>query len=505
MKSEREKTRAGRTGTLNSVFWALLIITTLLRLVYALSMPLTGDEAYFWEWARHPALSYYDHPPLAGWILVLTTSIFGSTAAGIRIAAVIAMTGIILIIRQTSREISGSLKKANLTGLLAMGVPFLAAAGILFSTDTPLVFAGALGGYLFYRAVERGSARAWLGLGLCMGAAIMSKFLGASLLAASFGYLMISPRHRQHLRTPGPYKALLVAVISFLPALYWNASNKWATFVFNFSARHKTPGLTLTHTADYLAGQAIAMSPLVLIFAIASLFLYFPSRPNRNDAMDIPAFFAFIPLFGFLIISFTTRVGAHWPGVGYPMLVVAVSGCLLSKGKAGIRFVSTTGIAWFTTFALLSIPLAVKYLPQDWTYPLRPEKVSSAQLKKMTVSTEVVGKRIRRELQGLEADGPAFLFTKSYALSSLIAFYTPGQPEVTVLGSGSVHGRNHLLWFNPSEHIGENALFASYRSFGEESASLMDRFKRVEVLSDSGSKAGQEMTLVKCYGYNGVR
>lgn len=505
MKPERETTNAGRPGTLNSVFWALLIITTLLRLAYALGMPLTGDEAYFWEWARHPALSYYDHPPLAGWILILTTSILGSTVAGIRITAVLAMTGIVVIVRQTALEISGSTRQANLTGLLSMGIPFLAVTGILYSTDTPLVFAGALGGYLFYRAVEKGSDRAWLGLGLCMGAAIMSKFLGAALLAACFGYLILSSPHRHHLRTFGPYKAAIVALISFLPALYWNASHGWATFIFNFSSRHKAPIFTLKHTADYLAGQAIAMSPLVLVFAIASMFVYFPSRSRKGDALDIPAFFALVPLAGFLLISFTTKVGAHWPGVGYPMLAVAVSGYLLSDGRAGLRFVLTSAAAWITVLALLAIPLAVRYLPQEWKYPLRPERFNSAQLKKMTVSTDVIGRKIGLELGKMKADGPVFLFTKSYALSSLIAFYTPGQPEVTVLGTGSVHGRNHLLWFDPADHIGENALFASYRSFEEERAFLKERFGSVEVVSDSGSDPEQSLTIVKSYGYNGIR
>ena len=58
-----------RKSRLSVLFWSILGITTLIRLVYALKLPLTGDEAYFWEWERHPALGYYDHPPMAGWIL----------------------------------------------------------------------------------------------------------------------------------------------------------------------------------------------------------------------------------------------------------------------------------------------------------------------------------------------------------------------------------------------------------------------------------------------------
>ena len=32
---------------------------------------MTGDEAYFVLWGRHPDLGFYDHPPMVGWLLAL--------------------------------------------------------------------------------------------------------------------------------------------------------------------------------------------------------------------------------------------------------------------------------------------------------------------------------------------------------------------------------------------------------------------------------------------------
>jgi len=487
-------------------FWIVLGITTVIRLIYALKVPLTGDEAYFWEWARHPALSYYDHPPLAGWILVITTAIFGSTVAGVRIAAVLAMSAVFIVIRKMTFEISGSAQTASLAGLLAMGIPLLEVSGILYSTDTPLILAGAVGGYFFYRAVEHGSDIAWWGLGISMGAAVMSKFLGAALPASFAGYLLLSPAHRHYLRRPGPYVAVAVTGVSFLPALVWNAANGWATFVFNFSARLKTPGINLTNTLDYVIGQAVAMSPVVLFFAIPALYIFFPSRVKRENSFDIPAFFALVPLAGFLAVSLTNKVGAHWPGVGFPMLAVALSGYLLKNSRINPRFILTAVTAWATTVALLSLPFAIRFIPEEWNYPLRPEKFNASQLKKIAFSPEETGKEIALFFEELKTQGPAFLFTKSYALSSLIAFYTTGQPDVTVLGSGSVHGRNHLFWFDPEDHIGENALFVSYRSFEDEKTSLKERFERLEIVSDSAAVPdGASLTIVKAYGFNGKR
>ena len=41
------------------------------------------DEAYYWMWGQHPALSYYDHPPLNSWLLSLSSAVFGSIVWGL--------------------------------------------------------------------------------------------------------------------------------------------------------------------------------------------------------------------------------------------------------------------------------------------------------------------------------------------------------------------------------------------------------------------------------------
>ena len=47
---------------------ALLIgVAPLVRLIAASSTGLSDTEAYYAQWARVPALSYYDHPPLVAW------------------------------------------------------------------------------------------------------------------------------------------------------------------------------------------------------------------------------------------------------------------------------------------------------------------------------------------------------------------------------------------------------------------------------------------------------
>lgn len=417
-----------------ALFWSLLIITTGIRLVYAVVLPLTGDEAYFWEWARHPALSYYDHPPMAAWVMWPLLRLFGNTQFAVRMGAVFGIPLVILITRRLTLFISGSLKTANLTAVLAMGIPLLEVGGLIYTTDTPLVLAGAIGGYLFFLAVVRNRKNAWWGLGFCFAFAILSKFLGVGLIVACFGYLLLSPRYRFHLRKPGPYIALGVGTLGLVPILIWNASHNWATFVFNFSSRQAPLAPGFGHMADYLAGQALALSPVVFLLAFPALAVCLP--PGRNTVTarwEIPAFLALVPLGGFLAISVLTKVDPQWTGIGVPFLAIAVGGFLLREGKVGGYYIGTTVTAWTISLLIFLIPILPLTFPANWKSPIRPDKIKISDLKLLTASPSEKGAEIAANLKEMEKEGPTFVFSRSYALSSLAAFYTPDNPEVTVL------------------------------------------------------------------------
>jgi dolichol-phosphate mannosyltransferase len=499
-------TAMGKKSSISVIFWTVLGITTLMRLTYALKLPLTGDEAYFWEWGRHPALGYYDHPPVAGWILWFTRQIFGDTVGAVRIPAVLAGTMVVTVIHRFTLDITGSRKWAALTGLLAIGIPVLSAFGVIYSTDTPVLAAGTLGGYFFHRAVNRGNDRAWIWTGICFAIVLGSKFLGVPLLGAAALYLLLNPGARGHLKTPGPYAAAALSLLGFIPVIIWNASNEWATFAFNFTTRHSSSSFSLKSVLDYLAGQALGLSPMVFLLAIPILAASIPVwREGGEKGRRLAAFFALAPLGGFLLLSPVTKVGVHWPAVAVPFLAVALGAKLSAAPTSKKTYFATAATAWSITIVLFLIPLVPYLLPADWAYPLRPEKINTAQLRKIMGSPVESGKMVGAVLEEMEQEGELFAFTRSYALSSLMAFYTPAHPEVTVLGKGSVHGRNHLLWFNPTDHTGKNALFVSYKPVPSETDFLKQRFDSLTTVVDSGGPEGSLISVVKCYGYKGIR
>src|ERR1700687_5778091 len=68
-----ETTRPGVSSRAWLKVVLLLVLVSLIRAVTIKSLPLTGDEAYYWQWSRHLAMGYHDHPPLVGWLIWLVS------------------------------------------------------------------------------------------------------------------------------------------------------------------------------------------------------------------------------------------------------------------------------------------------------------------------------------------------------------------------------------------------------------------------------------------------
>ncbi len=126
------------TDKTNKSVMALLLGGLLFRVVVAIWLYPGFDEAYYFLYTQHPALSYFDHPPL----VALTTG-FGPWLTGevsqftIRLGSLILHTGALVLLYLTSARLFSTLA-ATLTLAIATFVPiFLVAFGVLTLPDNP--------------------------------------------------------------------------------------------------------------------------------------------------------------------------------------------------------------------------------------------------------------------------------------------------------------------------------------------------------------------------------
>src|SRR4030067_1633437 len=67
-------------------FWVLNFGFLFFRLLYVSLPQLAPQEAYYWNYSRHLALSYFDHPPLHAWLIYLSTQL-GTSEFTVRLFA----------------------------------------------------------------------------------------------------------------------------------------------------------------------------------------------------------------------------------------------------------------------------------------------------------------------------------------------------------------------------------------------------------------------------------
>ena len=152
----------------------LIIAMTLWRLGAAALLPVTQDEAYYFDWARTLAWGYFDHPPGVA-VLGLGTRLEPASALAARLGGLLAGALTLVVLARLYFN-SGLVRRDDLT--LALVLVFASVAGlvggIITTPDTALALAWALALHEAERALA-GDRRRWLTVGLAVGLGLLGK------------------------------------------------------------------------------------------------------------------------------------------------------------------------------------------------------------------------------------------------------------------------------------------------------------------------------------------
>jgi hypothetical protein len=214
---------------------ALILLSSIVRLVAAINLGLGNDEAYHFLYAVHPDLSYYDHPPMLAWIemagLTLSGSLFSTLA--LRAGFIVLFAGSTWLMWRIASRWYGpwagfyAALALNLTGYYGL------AASTFALPDGPLLFFWLLTIDRLSSALEQpGRLLPWAWAGLAWGGAMLSKYHAIFLPAGTALYLVLHRPKRHWLTRPGPYLAIGLGLLVFSPVIVWNASHDWVSFVF---------------------------------------------------------------------------------------------------------------------------------------------------------------------------------------------------------------------------------------------------------------------------------
>lgn len=518
------------TRALRRCFWIVFALALLGRVWFAGSLPLTGDEAYHWEWSRHPALCYYDHPALTAWLIRGTTALLGHTERGVRLAAILSLAGAVLFARALARRLARLFgrndteteRAALVMGLLLLFLPVYAMFGFYISTDPPLVLAWCASLYFMHRALEEQRLPLWVAAGVALGLAVMGKFLAFFLPMGLVLSLLISVEYRKRLATAGPYVCALVALTTASPVLAWNATHAWATFMFNFFYRQQGLAHSPLHLPEYVLVQLLlVLTPGVAIATLCATGRLAGLWKRERHRIALYLLCQGLPiLLYFLAKSFSRRIGLHWPLCGWvaPLLAVAVFWDSPAWSEPRFKRFLRAGLGFAIGFTLLVH--AAAHTPHawvsrlDWKYRKDPERIN------IHKDAERYGWREmghwvaanRNEILNTQKDDPrgVFIMCTQYGMAASVAFYTPGQPATHLWAPAGVHGQNYRWWDNYRALRGQDAILVVKRQRNAEAALSRLRRHFVHVAEPDalpirvGADVVRTFYLVRCYRFNGI-
>jgi hypothetical protein len=398
-------------------------LTLLLKLFLAVWFPLTGDEAFFYQWGQSPALGYADHPPMVGWWLAALSFFSDHIWVG-RLAPVLLTVFIALGIVDILGRLLPTEYRSNAwwMGAIYLVMPWSWML-VLVTTDTPLIFFMTFAAWLFVRAeTSKSSTHAcfwYAATGAALGLAFLSKYF-AVLLGAAFAVYLLGWRRDR-------WWALLAIVGFALPSialhLYFNLYHGWQNVMFNIFNRHENSDWNLQTILVYLLMTTYLFTPWLLYQSIKT------SKVVGKNIRILILLLFLVPLFVLLLISAKRTVGLHWI-LGFVPLFIVWSGFSCFGTKQLSRFFNWT--------LLLSIP----HLIGLWVLVGSPLHwwENSNQYNKIVFLRDA-----SQVTQILTADMPgnSHLMTTSYSPAAILAYHH--KRYVPVFGVGRHYARQDDL------------------------------------------------------------
>lgn len=433
----------------------LIIGLTLFRLIYIGFAPVTAQEAYYWLYSQHLALSYVDHPPLVGYSILLGTTLFGDNSYGIKFMAVIwSLLTNILLYRTARRALAGHPdSEAKNTTFLAVVLFNLTLFANIFAViqqpDPALLFFWLLVLYFIQEFRITVQPRNFIFAGIALGFGLLCKYTAVAILPGILIALLLDKALRRSLLTPYPYVAMVVAAVVFLPVVIWNWQHDWVSFAMQFSQRAKeaTGGrsIHIGYFLQLIATQLAMLSPLVFVLFVKSCITmsseWRTQRPARLHFLS-----GVFLIIGFTLISLTSKVKFHWLLPGYLGAIIAIA---LLSGSSPFRS------KWFSRGAWLSIGLVAAFYVLFLVPGFQIVQVNNWSGWK-AFTHQIV--ELQEKLGG---KNKVFIFTDSHKTAAYVTLYSPTHQRAYAHDIVGSFAKQLSMWKLPRALNGMDGLYVT--------------------------------------------
>jgi hypothetical protein len=314
------------------------------------------DELYYIACGNHLAFGYVDQPPLIALVARLSSLAFGTALSGFRFFPAVAGACLVLLTGWMTRELGGGRFAQVLASLAVLLAPIYLAFGSFLSMNAfePLFWMTCA--CLLVCILKGGDERLWLLFGAVAGIGLQNKH---TMLMFGFAIVigMILARDWKYMRTKWFWIGGILALVIFLPNLFWEAQHNWPQIevVRNAQTLKNTP----VGVVRFLGEQFLLLNPIALPLIAAGLaWLLFSKEGKRFRSLG----WAFLVV---IAVVMTLHGKTYYPMPFYPILLAAGGagfGTLLLESKKWLRLGYP---AMLVISGLVMLPFGVPILPLE--------------------------------------------------------------------------------------------------------------------------------------------
>lgn len=491
---------------------ALILANTLFHLWYIWKGPLDlfPDEAHYWDWSRHPDISYYSKGPMVAYIILAFTRLFGTSAFTVRLGAVALSVGAGFLVFHVGKAVFHSEKVGFYATAMIFLSPLFNAGSFIMTIDAPLVFFWTLGILAGYRALQ-GTTAWWYVLGIAAGLGSLSKYTMLFIWPSVLLHLLLSHEDRHWLRRKELYLSLLVCMVIFSPVLVWNAGHNWVSFrhLMGLASVHEGFRISPKSFFEFVGSQAGVLTPLFFFAMIYGLWkgLRDGLRRERRDYLYLFSCGA-VMLVCYLLKSVQGKSQPNWAVAAYvpaALLSVAVVEEKLSGGASAsvrktVRWLGIVAYGMAFLAVVLSHSFGVLRLA-GIKIPYKRDPTARA------IGWKELGQKVSRVYLDMKSDKPTFIFSDRYQTTSELAFYVVGRPQTYNVNLGR-RLNQYDFWKSFEECGGWNAIYV-YRGDALLPSRVRQAFDNCEreslVEIERFGLPVKTFTIFRCYNFRGFK
>lgn len=455
---------------------ALIAASAAARLVMGAAMGLCYGESYYFSCARHPSLSYFDHPPLSQLVGWASMALAGRADRLVLRAPFVAMfAASTWLLFALGRRCFGPWAGFWAALLLNLAPVFTVSVGLFIQPDGPLILCWAacalcLSRLLIGPAPAR-PTRWWAAAGLLLGLGLLSKYHAALLAVGATLVMLIRPDQRRWLRHPGPYLAIALAAVLSAPVLLWNARHAWISFRWQSTrGLDQLQGLHPDWMLTNIAGQALVLLPWLWLALAVELGRGLAGRGPAGEARRVLAWLAVTPIVLFTLVALyavPAQTHFHWGMPGYFLLFAPLGDSVhraLAARRAWARpFVAATAVASVLGIGAVTGQVARGWLTQGttwWTGLVRRGEDPSLECVDWTALQAAFAER------GLLDRPDVFVFSDWWYRAGKVDFGLRGR--LPVLAFNPRDPRAYAFFGGSAPHVGRDGILVTTKASVEE-------------------------------------